>query len=313
MTAELSDSIVSRENSDRAMCYQFASSRAYFLAKTVARNQTILAIFAAVLGLMSLLWPEMKAWVGLFSFVVLVGDLCFLEEFGKAYQSMGAKIQETFDCFVLEIDENSTKISPLPDHEQIRGLSEAFISSKTAAELAKEIERLRNWYPVCVAEVPIAYGRLICQRANMSWDSSLRKNYAYIFFVTVFFVVLAAIIIAVATNIDSQTVLMSLVLPLAPVAVKMIREGQKHLDSAKSSDRAKSILHSVWAKAMNKKISPNQMLAESRKLQDELYERRKNSPPVPELLYFWFKDIQEGEMQYAASELVSEVKENELV
>lgn len=295
------NSIASRQNTVDAIDLLAASSRAYANVKTIAKLQSFIAGTAALLGGLALLFPIMKLWGTAYSVIVLLVDFLFFEPHLKKYQDIGAKIQEIFDTDVLQIPANPTKVHPLPEPEEIHSLATKFRAKHTT-------QRLYDWYPINASEVPIEYGRLICQRANMTWDSSLRKAFASIFFVSAFIVGIMAFIVALAMNLEFSTVCLSILLPLTPACVKLIREGRKHQESSSASDRTRSKLQSIWDGILQGSASLSDMQEGSRRLQDEIYERRKNSPTVPEWLYRLQRDQHESEMQYGASQMVESVK-----
>ncbi|MFM7165300.1 MAG: S-4TM family putative pore-forming effector, partial [Planctomycetaceae bacterium] len=47
---------------------------------------------------------------------------------------------------------------------------------------------------------------------------------------------------------------------------------------------------------------------ESRRLQDELFDRRKASPTVPQWLYLWLKPKFESEMRFGSEQMIKEAK-----
>ena len=49
--------------------------------------------------------------------------------------------------------------------------------SQKHLELAADRSLLENWYPNEVVNLPLAYGRLVCQRCNIRWDAELRKKF----------------------------------------------------------------------------------------------------------------------------------------
>jgi hypothetical protein len=54
-------------------------------------------------------------------------------------------------------------------------------------------------------------------------------------------------------------------------------------------------------------VPPAESLEESRRLQDELFDRRKFSPTVPEMLYGLLRESHEQEMKYGSKKMVEQV------
>jgi hypothetical protein len=296
------NSIPQRQNEPQFIDRIAASSRAYETVKLLSKLQTGLAISAAILGpAVSFIYPEAKGWAALYAIAVLLFDVVFLEPAVKRYQELGAKIQELFDTELLELPWNSHRAQSPPDPESIRSLADAFKKREST-------NRLLNWYPSDVGVIPLEYARFICQRANMRWDAALRRYFATFFVVLLMLLVFIVAGIALAMKWNASDIVVSLVLPILPSALKLVREGRKHSESASISERTKSMLESIWNAAIKGDVPSEQLREESRRLQDELYDRRKSSPTVPQWLYMRLRDDYERDMRFASGEMVKKVQ-----
>lgn len=279
-----------------------ASSQAYGIVKAISALQSIFAISAAILGpLVAFLYPDATGWAALYATVVLLVDVIFLEPAIKQNQELGAKIQESFDTDLFQLPWNSHRCHSRPDPEVINNLAAKFRRKENT-------DRLMDWYPPAAGEVPLEYGRLVCQRANMRWDAALRRFYCGVFVGLLLIMAIGAGAVALLMKWEASHIVISLVLPLLPAALKLVRESRKHRDSAAVSDRTKTILESIWSRGLSEKVSSKQFLEESRRLQDELYDRRKNSPTVSQCLYLWLRDDFERDMRFGAEQMVKDAK-----
>lgn len=300
----MSNQIPVRQNLPEFINRLAASSRAYDIVKSTSKWQTASAIFVAILGpVVSFTYPDARGWVALCAVAILLADLLFFEPRVKRNQELGAKIQEVFDTYLLELPWNSHRVGSPPDHEEISSLAESF---KTKGST----DRLLNWYPPAAGDIPLEYGRFVCQRANMRWDMALRRYFGGLFVALIALLVLLVCSAALALKWDASQIAVSLILPVMPIAVKLLRESRKHFDSAATSERAKNLLESIWQAALQGGSSSDQLREDSRRLQDELYDRRKGSPTVPQWLYLWLKPNYERDMHFATAEMVKQVQAN---
>lgn len=259
-----------------------ASSRSYRNAKVLTNIQTWLAVSCAVAGpLIASIAPNYKIVGTIYALGALVVDAVFLDRFSKSYQGLGARIQEVFDTDLLQIPWNKVRVQR-PDPSDIVGLA-----SKTTDK--KKLSRLFNWYPVECGKVPLEYARLICQRANMRWDYTLRERYAITLIVLLFVICVAAVVAGLVMQWNMLDFVMVIGVPLLPIIFKIWREAQKHDESVAASKRAKGILEAAWENLMEGTMTANESLHESRRLQDELYDRRKVSPTVPEFVFLFLR------------------------
>jgi len=280
-----------------------ASSQSYGLMKKLSSLQTLLALSAAILGpTVAVYWPEYRAWTALWAMIVMLIDFVFLEPGVKESQTRGATIQEMFDTDLLQIDWNPYRCKEHLDPEDVASLASAY-------RLKHSMKLKQDWYPKAAGELPIEFGRLICQRANMRWDSALRRRYCVVFLVLLLAMIAGACGFAIYHKWDADKIIISLVLPLFPTGIKLIREMNKHRSSAESAEKSKRMLEDIWKRAMTETIPPETFRRESRALQDELFDRRSSSPSVPEWLYQWLQPEYERTMVLAAEGLVEKVKE----
>jgi hypothetical protein len=200
---------------------------------------------------------------------------------------------------------NSHRAGALPTPEELHELATKF-KSKCKPQQLKGKE---DWYPVEAGNVPLEYGRLICQRANMRWDASLRRYYSFYFILILVVLAVGGLIFGVWKRWDVGQFVLSVIVPLLPAGLKIWREAKKHDESAAASDRARTVLEGVWKKAIEQNVPADQLLEEARRLQDELFDRRKLSPTVPEWLYASKREDYEQQMKFGSQKMVNEVLE----
>ncbi|QEG36244.1 S-4TM family putative pore-forming effector [Bythopirellula goksoeyrii] len=315
----MSNSIPERQNEPEFIDLLFASQRAYKLAKTASNVQCFLAISAIGASQVAYHWfpgdPDRKALAAVYSFLVLFFNTLLLEKCRNNYQRMAANIQEIFDTTLFELPWNDYRVGPSTAKEEIAGLVRAAKNPGMTRGLLRRMglrnkTELKDWYPTQVGQLPLQYARFICQRASLFWDSKLRRNLAMGVKLSGFVIAALICLGCVYFELNMNTIVISVLAPTLPLAAKIYRDVCKHESSADFSDRAKSLLESVWGKIIKDSSSLTEfdMTDASRRVQDELYDRRRTSPLVPEWFYHFFRKGFEDNMKQGAEEMVARAK-----
>lgn len=295
--------ICDRQKTATALDLLRASTYAYGWSRKCSTAQACLAGLAAAIGAICTFWfSDYREIGGFFAFVVLIVDLVVLEPQKERYQVEGAKIQELFDVQVLELPRNEMKVRSELSPEILHRYASKYGYGEQVTQ------PLRNWYPEDASQVPIEFGRLICQRSNMRWDASLRTYVAYGYFTVAVSLMLCAFAYGLVKEWKVGELLLSAWLPLFPAFQNLVREGMKHYGSAIASLECQAVLESIWERCLQRDMPTSEVNDFSRRLQDELYDRRRSAPTVPNWLYRFFRSGLEAEMKKASKVLVDAVK-----
>lgn len=274
-----------------------AARQAYANAKQTGLYQFLLAATAALGTVLVHFVPGLKAWVALYGAVVVILD-AMLEPWGKKSHETGAQIQEMFDAAVFELPPSGvTK----PDPEVRDELADEFDAAKGDAE------SLKNWYPVEVAPLPIEQARLVCQRSNMQWDAKLRERVWTLYLIGLVVVVVGAFGWGLARTLSFEDFILSCMVPVLPAVVQLWRKLDAHRSAAKESEKARDRINQLWERVIKTELSPEELSAQARQIQDGLYERRRRSPQVPDCVYNWKRPAYEKHMKTAAADMVAQV------
>lgn len=258
------------------------------------------AAVPAIGALTSGMWPGLKPALALISLLLLFLDVGLIDRLQKERLKRGAKLQEEFD----------TKAFGLPWNKFVAGdkvLPEDVTEAASAAMPAKRQKEIETWYEASVSRVPLAYGRLVCQRTNISYDSRLRRRYGNgLFGVTL---ALAIILLLVEVLLDPKftDVILGLAM-LAPLLSWALREHRKQLDTCNSLQNLQSEFKTVWTKALEG-ASDEELTVGSRQLQDAIYQHRASAPLVFDWVYYRMRPRNESEAHAAAEEFVKQAEE----
>jgi len=293
----MGNTITVEQNSERNIRLLSAKTVAYSKAETVQNIQAIIPVLNIIAWPVILpFYPDFKVYAALSGFLLPFIDAIFLDPCLREYKLLGAKIQEVFDCELLKIPPNTLK-TPNPPTEELIHEYALGVNSKTEKSLS-------NWYSFDFSDTPLPIARLICQRANCFWDSKLRRSYSQriIICMTVFFVL--AIVSCIASSFTIEKFVLAVLAPLTPVVLWGAREIRRQKEAADEGER---ILRNVEAFINDKALSnlDQAVLMEySRRLQDQIYDRRRNSPVNPSRFYWGKRDDYELLMRKGGQSLI---------
>ncbi len=294
--------IATKQNSDRQIHRLAAQRQRYATVKRVFFWQVLIggpvAIATAVLSLM---YPEAKGYVAAWGLLVTLGDVLWLTPWQKRFRTSAATIQEAFDCDVLQLPWNELKAGKPPDPELVQEQSAKY------AKWAHKMPPLQNWYPPCVDELPIRFGRIVCQRTNCWWDATQRRRYAAYWAWAVSLICIAICVFALSRGSTVENLLLQEIVPFLPLLLIGYRQFTEQRDVAVRLDKLKDHCDTIWKTAMGGG-SDEALLAMSRNLQDEILENRRKAPSVLDFIFRRFRDDQETSMDYSAEQYVAEAK-----
>lgn len=271
----------------------------YSKSKTIIGLQLILAVpIALITTLIGIFHSDFKSYISIWGIIVSILDIFVLTNLQKSLRQHAAQIQELFDHNVLGLKWNKLKIGDKPDFEYIYEQS----------QLDNNInEKLKNWYPQCVNQVPHHLGTIICQRANLWWDGKQRKHYSLFIKLLLVLITIILIVIGFCNNESIPSFFIYLIVPMSPTYIQGYRQFTEHDAAVKRLEQLKNHSNKLWEDALNG-ANIESLRAESRNLQDEIFDCRKRNPPVFDFIFNRFRDSNEVQMNLSAEQLVSQAK-----
>lgn len=280
-----------------------AQRQLYATAKKIFGWQVFVGGPIAIIGVILVLFhPPAKIYVASWGLVVALCDLFWFTPWQKSLRASAARIQEAFDCDVLELEWNDLKAGKYPDPELIKKQADKY------SEWSKDMPSLENWYPSRVDQLPLYIARVVCQRTNCWWDATQRRHYASWLLgltVLVFFIVCSISLCGEATV---ESLLLKGILPLSPALLIALRQFSEQREAAERLDKLKEHCGAIWKAALAGK-SAAAIGNMSRNLQDEIFENRRKAPPVLDFVFKRLRNDYESDMSYAAEHYISEAKE----
>ena len=270
-------------------------------AKRYQAGALILTFSLPVAAAIASAWyPVARPFIATIAVLFGVFEVTTIDRWLKARLKCAAKLQEEFDCDVLDIHWNEFLAGSKVDAEVTYEIGHAPLD-------AADERRLRDWYPTAVAEVPIEVARLICQRENLVYDSDLRLALSrIILWVLVGFVVLGCLA-AVMLEASFPSIVLGLFVPTAPALTWALRENKRQADTLETLTRLKSESENLL-RATLKGCDPGEARVRSRELQDAIFTHRVTSPLVFEWLYNRLRPRLEAKLVHGAERWVEESK-----
>jgi len=293
--------IATKQVSEKQLERLAAQRQLYLDAKTILAIHVVLSVpVVLVWSLIARKFPSMMIYATVWGVAIALFDIVIFTPLEESLQKKAAKIQELFDCDVLEIQWNAIKTGERPDPETIINAASRYRKKDT------DHAYLIDWYPSNVRQLPINLARLVCQRANCWWDSDLRRRFANILILSVFILTIGLTIYGLVGGFSLNEFILSAVTPLLPSLLLFIRQYIKHRDAAKFLDELKIKVDKYWESGISGRITSNQFKALSRDLQDEIYYNRTKNPIIFEWVYNLLRKGHEDQMNKGADALVEE-------
>lgn len=301
------NSIAIKQNELKQLERLSAQRELYSSAKKYHGFQISFVVFLPIiLSFVTIQYSNLVQFAAAYGVIIALVDLLFFDEKIKSKKGKAAKIQELFDCDVLQIE-----VSPLKTIDEIT-IEEILIHYDAHKKIATNVEKIRNWYPQSVSDVPISMARVICQRANCTWDTKLRESYIEILRAFSILILAGVIIYSLFKDLKfiDFVLLGSTLLPFFQFCIKQNLE-QK--DAIKRLTELFKYSNDLWVAIINKSKSNEQLTEASRRLQDEIFEHRSKTPLILDFFYNRVRTKDEGVLIRTTDSLINELREKGIV
>lgn len=296
------NSIPILQNEPKQLDRLAAQRHLYSSAKRILVAQAVLGgpiAIASVLAITAL--PDLRGYAAFWGLLVSLGDLLWLNPWQKRLRENAARIQEAFDCDVLQLPWNNIKTGSSPDPELVKEQADKIRKSHVI------LPPLENWYAPAVGELPWDLARIACQRSNCWWDSKQRRRYAVWIVGGIVIAGIAILGLGLVGRLTVEKLFLAIIAPLMPALILGVRQWSEQLEAATRLDKLKEHAESLWTEAFKQPAS-NELLSISRALQDEIFENRKRSPLVFDWIFRRLRNDYEVQMNYGVQKLVEEAK-----
>lgn len=286
------------QNEEAHVVLMRARQWTYVVAQRLLIMQMLLTILVPVVGAVwSVCQPAIRPYFAAGALIVLLVDAIFVDREYKKLIKQGANIGEKFDCEVLSLPWNRFVVGEEPEAEDVRTASRQWSKCHDDA-------KLRDWYPVAAGKMPLALGRIICQRTNLRYDSKLRRSYGKIILSVACAVSLGLFIAGLSQDLSFTAWVLTFI-PAMPLLQWVGREFYRQKDAADQLEELWKKATSFWNRALAGECDANECVQESREFQNAIYLRRATSPMVLPYLYNFKRLTLEDEMNDAAQDFLA--------
>ena len=289
-------SMIDGQNHVRALRLLLAQRKLYSRAKRWSFLRWIgFSVIGVVAPILTVVVPEAAVVVGAVAGVWIFLSRTWFSSVEQGLAAKGADIQEQFDQLVFEMPARVTRVPSASMEEIVR------LAGDDKAVLANaNKERIKDWYPLDT-RVNGAISIAIAQRANAAYSERLLNANANVWLVTTVVWSGAAVITSLIVGLTLPQFLLGVALPLMPALLDVWEQYR----STKRAGEVRRTMADDIEKAVRGR-EDRELASEDLLLwQDQMYELRRRSPQVPNLVYKRARARNEQAMKAAAAELAA--------
>lgn len=294
-----------KQNTQRALDLLAAQRQLYSDAKMLQLVSIIIGVPVVIIwSILVAIFPKLAVYAGLWGIVAVLLELLVFSRLQKSTQEKAAKVQQIFDCEVLQFNWGSLNCGIRVEPELIIDASSRYRHKNS------NYSSLQNWYPIIVEQLPIHQARIICQRCNVWWDAKLRRRYSKWVVIILFTLTVSVFLIGLIGGLNLEKFLLAVLAPLMPAFVLGLRQYNEHNEAATRLDRLRENAEILVQKTVNKKLTQQDLEMESYSFQTQIYDNRRRSPLIFDWLYSRLRDRDEEQMNKGAESLIEELVQN---
>lgn len=294
--------IPQEQNTQEQLQRLAAQRQIYSDAKSIQNFIIILSVPVAIAwSILVVIFPKLQVYANFWGLTVAILSLSVLTPLQASLQEKAAKVQQLFDCDVLQLDWLKMYTGNPPNPEIIIDASKKYLQKN------KDYSNLQDWYPVSVSPLSIQQARLICQRANIWWDAQLKRRYARWVMIILVSITVIIGLVGLMGSLTLERIILAIVAPLTPTFIFGLRQYIEHNEAATRLDHLRENSEALWQQVVNNRISPQDLERESYNLQTKIYENRRRSPLVFDWLYSRLKQEDEEQMNKGSEALIQEL------
>ncbi|MBF4280529.1 hypothetical protein EAY27_25950, partial [Vibrio anguillarum] len=177
-----------------------------FIAKPLLINDE----FLNIIGFKKI---DITNYIAIYALLLSFLELVYLKKIIPSMKEKGAKIQEIFDCYALDIKWNKVICGSEVNDFDIKTASDAYQKKHS------NWEDLVDWYTpsVEVLQESKVKATLLCQQENLSWDLAQRKSFVSLVNLITFSFVFISFSISIYYGLTLESFILSVVIPCWPL------------------------------------------------------------------------------------------------
>lgn len=286
-------SLLRRQDEVDALRLLIAQKRLYSRAKRwVATRWFGMLVIGLAAPIVAVIWPQSSVIVGSIAGAWLFLGRTLLMHAQKKRTEQAAAVQEQFDFYVYEMPPGT----PRPKLPSLEDISLAAGHDGELVVVAEKEEML-GWY-VVAKDDPGETAVAVAQRSNAAYSYRLLRFTGIIWSVVAVLWAAALTTICIVTGLTLVTFLLGVVLPLLPAFLDVT----DYIVGILRSARDREALYREIESRIGNKDEP--ITGENLRVwQEALFELRRDTPAVPDLIYKLQRRKNEAAMSAAATQL----------
>jgi hypothetical protein len=304
MGSENMNDIPTRQNDDAYLRYLKAARSFYSDGKRLLGIQMTLTIGVPITGvLIGLLTadPTVKAIVAALSLTIAILDASVFDRALKKTVAKGARAQEKFDCELMGMSWDGFTVGAALDPEDIHQAAKRYSFKHSDASI-------RDWYPPIVGTVPLHYARIVCQRTNLWYDSTLRQYYGRTVLGLAIGAFVALLVVSLVGQISLADFVLVVLAPASPLLGWSVREFFRQRDTVLGQNEVRKHADALWSRVKTTGCDVAECDTQSRQFQDAIFSRRSTGPLIFDWVYSLRRPGLEDHMIAGAEQLIAELR-----
>ena len=280
-----------------------AQNELYSTAKTILSWQIMVSVIGMILfSMLVAIFPKLKTLNAFLGVLITFLDIYWLSPLQSYLKTTAARIQELFDCTVLEIPWNDLKVGARPDIDTIITYSQKYRLKNQG------YDALKNKYPSVIDQLPISKARIQCQRINCVWDSRLHSLYCLYIKILLGISFGVIFLVGIYNGVRFDNLFLGILVPLMPAFVLGIRLIQEHSSTVSKMKNLKNHVDHIWQMMKENKFTDEQSRYEARTIQNEIYDQRAQGP----LVFDWCYKLVGPQLEYQINKIAEEIVKQDI-
>lgn len=288
------------QNKEEYLRYRYVYRKLYTNEKKYRNIISLAGIVGYILGLFNN--------ISEFLFIVPIVWLIISEIIKRRLTNIHKKAVDYHEYIDREMFGLSKLIKLIDNHNSLNQEAINIITQESEKKKYKEmIEEnhkisIRNWYND-FKEIPFNIAVIMAQDENVNWEKNQRKIYRVVLGMLLIFILsISAIIVYLITN---NLIFIVYVIPIAWDFISLFLDNNEAIKRCNSlTEKIGEVYNQI--KHEGKMYDHNEIFEASENIQLKIYENRKDSIPVPDLIYKIFR----GKLQEKSDLYTKEIKKD---
>ncbi len=291
------NTIAKDQNSPQLQRVLKARQRIYWEATKLQVTQLIATVLLPVSGaVLATFLASSRPWVALYGLIVTVLDVLWIDRSQREKLKVAAKLGEQFDCGVLKLRWNTFAVGKPVNAETVDAAARKWSGNEA---------HLLDWYTDIAGDAPLPLARIVCQRTNLWYDSSLRRRYGKLLIGVVTVVIVLLIVVAAVRNLTVMD-FVAVAAAVSPAVIWAVRERFRQSDAAESIETVMGEAEKLLEEAKGGQCDDAKCERRSREFQDAIFGRRVANPLILPLIYWIMRTEMERQMKAGVTSLIND-------